>query len=315
MKKVRYITDAAMVTAILAVFLLISHLSGGLIVTNFAFLLPIPITIYGLKYDCKKAIIPAIASIAISLIINWIIGLLYVIPSIIAGIMYIFALNHFKQKPGLRLGVMFIGSLFVNILTTVFFSKALFGFTIMEDTLNIANSIIDTLKNFNFFSESAGDVLRAVLISVIPATIVVSSLMECLATYLVTSIIAVRLLKIDIGAGIITFNLRVPRIVTYMFLPIALASLFFIDVIVGYQTVGFYQIIESIGLNILVLLFLAYLLEGLLIISLYASKKHMQYLAILAFVLLFVVPYLIAILGFFDSLFDLKRKIIGVKNY
>ena len=60
MKKVRYITDAAMVTAIMGVLLLISNLTGGTIVSGLTFILPVPITIYGLKYDWKKAIIPAV---------------------------------------------------------------------------------------------------------------------------------------------------------------------------------------------------------------------------------------------------------------
>lgn len=310
MKKVRYITDAAMVTSILAVFLLISHLSGGIIVTNFYFLLPIPITIYGLKYNCKKAVIPALASIFIALIINWIIGLLYVFPLTIAGITYVFALKNFKQKPGLRFSVMFVGSLIVNILTTVFFSRLLFGFTIVEDTINFANSIMDLLKSLNISLKYGDYFLQSILICVIPAIIVISSLMESFVAYLIISIMANKVLKMDLGAGIITFNMKVPRMVTCILLPISLISLFFIDVIVNEQIAGFYLVLEAIGINVLVLLSLAYLIIGLFISCRYISKKNAQYLLVLVLVVLFCVPYLYVIIGFIDSLFNIRKKLI-----
>ena len=111
MKKVRYITDAAMVTAIMGVLLLISNLTGGAIVSGLTFILPVPITIYGLKYDWKKAIIPAVATILIGLLINMLVGLLYVLPSALVAVIYSFVLKWKKPKLSLKMGVMFLGSL------------------------------------------------------------------------------------------------------------------------------------------------------------------------------------------------------------
>ena len=83
MKKVRYITDAAMVTALMGVLLLISNLTGGAIVSGLTFILPVPIAIYGLKYDWKKAIIPAVATILIGILINMLVVIIFSVAFII----------------------------------------------------------------------------------------------------------------------------------------------------------------------------------------------------------------------------------------
>ena len=309
MKKTRYITDAAMVTAIAAVFLLLNNLSSGMLVSNLSFLLAIPVTIYGLKYDWKKAVIPGIASTIIGVIINLLVGLLYVLPATIMAILYSFLLKRFPQKLKLKVFFMFLGALVINILTTVVFSKVLFGYTIVEETVEFTNQIIDFITPLFGKYDFLLNVIRAVFVSVIPATIIVTSVIESLLTYLIISIIANKLLKIDVGGALVSVNLAIPSLVTYILLPISLVSVFFIDNIVEYETFGIVQVLVTIGLNVLVVLCLGYLFEALALISLYSAKYRKQYLYILSIFCIIIFPIGLILLGFLDSTFKFRYKL------
>ncbi len=309
MKKTRYITDAAMVTAIAAVFLLLNNLSSGMLVSNLSFLLAIPVTIYGLKYDWKKAVIPGIASTIIGVIINLLVGLLYVLPANIMAILYSFLLKRFPQKLKLKVFFMFLGALVINILTTVVFSKVLFGYTIVEETVEFTNQIIDFITPLFGKYDFLLNVIRAVFVSVIPATIIVTSVIESLLTYLIISIIANKLLKIDVGGALVSVNLAIPSLVTYILLPISLVSVFFIDNIVEYETFGIVQVLVTIGLNVLVVLCLGYLFEALALISLYSAKYRKQYLYILSIFCIIIFPIGLILLGFLDSTFKFRYKL------
>ena len=309
MKKTRYITDAAMVTAIAAVFLLLNNLSSGMLVSNLSFLLAIPVTIYGLKYDWKKAVIPGIASTIIGVIINLLVGLLYVLPANIMAILYSFLLKRFPQKLKLKVFFMFLGALVINILTTVVFSKVLFGYTIVEETVEFTNQIIDFITPLFGKYDFLLNVIRAVFVSIIPATIIVTSVIESLLTYLIISIIANKLLKIDVGGALVSVNLAIPSLVTYILLPISLVSVFFIDNIVEYETFGIVQVLVTIGLNVLVVLCLGYLFEALALISLYSAKYRKQYLYILSIFCIIIFPIGLILLGFLDSTFKFRYKL------
>ena len=310
MKKVRYITDAAMVTALMGVLLLISNLTGGAIVSGLTFILPVPIAIYGLKYDWKKAIIPAIATILIGILINMLVGLLYVLPSAIVAVIYSFVLKWKTPKLSLKIGVMFLGSLLVNVLTTVIFSKALFGYTIIEDTTALANEMVTMLSKIIAISDWMSKTLTMLLVSVIPATIVVTSIIEAILTYFIISLVSEKLLKIQLGAFVLSLNIAVPKLITYIVFPISLISLFFINSIVEYETFGFVQIIVTIGLNIFVILMLAYLIEALVLCSLYFSKINKRYLLILPLIGMFIFPIALDVLGFLDSIFNYRYRLL-----
>ena len=309
MKKTRYITDAAMVTAIAAVFLLLNNLSSGMLVSNLSFLLAIPVTIYGLKYDWKKAVIPGIASTIIGVIINLLVGLLYVLPANIMAILYAFLLKRFPQKLKLKVFFMFFGALVINVLTTVVFSKVLFGYTIVEETVEFANKIINFISPLFGKNDFLLNVMRAVFVSIIPATIIVTSIIESLLTYLIISIIANKLLKIDVGGALVSVNLAIPSLVTYILLPLSLVSVFFINSIVDYETFGIVQVLVTIGLNIIVIFCLGYLFEALALISLYSAKYRKQYLYILSIFCIIIFPIALILLGFLDSIFKFRYKL------
>lgn len=310
MKKVRYITDAAMVTAIMGVLLLISNLTGGTIVSGLTFILPVPITIYGIKYDWKKAIIPAVATILIGILINMLVCLLYVLPSALVAVIYSFVLKWKTPKLSLKIGVMFLGSLLVNVLTTVIFSKALFGYTIIEDTTALANEMVTMLSKIIAISDWMSKALTMLLVSVIPATIVVTSIIEAILTYFVISLASEKLLKIQLGAFVLSLNIAVPKLATYIIFPLSLISLFFINSIVEYETFSFVQVIVTIGLNIFVILMLAYLIEALVLCSLYFSKINKRYLLILPLIGMFIFPIALVVLGFLDSIFNYRYRLL-----
>ena len=205
---------------------------------------------------------------------------------------------------------MFLGSLLVNVLTTIIFSKALFGYTIIEDTTALANEMVTMLSKVIAISDWMSKALTMLLVSVIPATIVVTSIIEAILTYFVISLVSEKLLKIQLGAFVLSLNIAVPKLATYIIFPLSLISLFFINSIVEYETFGFVQVIVTIGLNIFVILMLAYLIEALVLCSLYFSKINKRYLLILPLIGMFVFPIALIVLGFLDSIFNYRYRLL-----
>lgn len=311
MKKIRYITDAAMITAVMAVFILLSNLTGGILVSSLTFLLPVPIAIYGLKYDWKKSFIPAISTSIVCVLINWLIGLTYVLPACLSAVLYSFILKKHRISMSLKILTMVVGSLVVNLLTTVIFSKALFGYTIVEDTIALTNYTIAMIEKIIAIPEWFSTTLRAIMVSIIPAVLVVTSLIEAILGYLIISLVAEKILKIQLGSFVLTLNIAVPRVVTFIGVPLSLISLFFIDKLIGYETFGIVQVLVCIGLNILVIFILAYVIEALVLLSLLFAKLNKKYLLFVPILLLIFMPLVLIILGFIDSVFRLRYKLIN----
>lgn len=311
MKKIRYITDAAMITAVMAVFLLLSNLTGGILVSSLTFLLPIPIAIYGLKYDWKKSFIPAISASIVCVLINWLTGLTYVLPACLSAVLYSFVLKKHKVSMSLKIFTMVVGSLVVNLLTTVVFSKALFGYTVVEDTIALTNSTITMLEKIITIPEWFANSLRAIMVSIIPAVLVVNSLIEAILGYLIISLVAEKLLKIQLGSFVLSFNIAVPRLMTFIGVPLSLISLFFIDKLITYESFGIVQVLVCTGLNVLVIFLLAYVVEALVLLSLLFAKLNKRYLLFVPILLLIFMPFVLVILGFLDSVFKLRYKLIN----
>ena len=81
---IRKITDGAIVAAIYAVVFLLSRFIGGLLESYLYFLIPIPLIIYGYKYDLIGTVTTAIATFIISFltIANPLSPLFYVLPGL-----------------------------------------------------------------------------------------------------------------------------------------------------------------------------------------------------------------------------------------
>ncbi|MCX5775466.1 MAG: DUF2232 domain-containing protein [Firmicutes bacterium] len=216
MKKVRYITDAAMITAIVIALLLLSELTGLELEESFFFVLPAPIALYALMHGAKKSLIPALAIGLLSMIIHSPIhGLLFVMPACLLGVIYGFFVERgFSSAVKISLAV--LGTFVVNVLTMVIFSQILFGISLIADTTAIVTSIVNALS-FLHLSASFSALLEGLAIGLIPATIVVTSIMEGLLMHILTIFLATRVAKIEKIGAFRGFKIMVPCLVSYLF--------------------------------------------------------------------------------------------------
>jgi hypothetical protein len=307
MKKVRYITDAAMITAVVIAILLLSEFTGLELEESFFFLLPAPMALYALLHGPKKTFIPAISISLLAMIIHSPIhGLIFVAPSCFVGVLYGFFLD--KKYPEIvRISIAIVGALIVNVLTSFIFSELLFGITIIEDTRAIVLQLIGFLSFANF-SDQFKSLLEALMIGLIPALIAVTSILEGLLAHVVTIFLANRIAKtneLGIFRGLRVF---LPRCMTYGLLPIMVVSIVFLPNYVAISGVG--KVFLVIGINLSFAAMAFYAFEGLATAGLYFHRQGKPGLYVIAVIVLIVFFPAISLIGIADSLFKLQDKLL-----
>lgn len=307
MKKVRYITDAAMITAVVLAILLISEFFGLELEETFFFLLPAPIALYSLLHGPQKSIIPALSIALVAMLIHSPIhGLLFIVPSCLTGVLYGFFMDK-KFPESIRILIAILGSALVNVLTLVVFSEFLFGFTIVQDTQVLVTEFL-ALLSFANLSVNLKSLIEALMIGLIPSLIGIVSILEGILVHMVTIFLANRIAKnqdIGIFRGL---HIVFPRWGTYLLVPVIIVSGSFLW---NYETIsGFAKILLIVGMNVSFAALVFYAFEGLTLTSVYLNKKRKPGLFILAVVAFLAAFPLMALLGIFDSLFKLQTRVL-----
>lgn len=303
MKKVRYITDAAMITAIVIAILLLSELTGLELEEAFFFLIPAPVALYALLHGAKKSMIPAFAiSLLATLIHEPLHGLLFVFPPCLVGVLYGFCVEK-RCNNLIKIAVAIFGAFVVNLLTSVIFSKLLFGINIIDDTTVLVTEFIALLSALHL-DTSFSALLEALAIGLIPAFLVVISAMEGLATHMITIFLANRVIKSDRLGVFRGIRFMIPRILTILAIPVFLACMIFLG---GFLNMtGWAKTILVIGINLSFILLVLYDFEALLVCAAYSRVTHRYWVYYIAVLLAFVLAPAMAILGICDSLFRLR---------
>lgn len=311
MKKVKYITDGAMVSAVLIVFLLLSRFTGGFLEETFLFVIPIPIAIYTIKYGFKYGLIPTFASSLLAfLILNPIRAACFIVPSNIVGLIYGEVARRSKNLY-FKVLVAVIGALIINILTTVIFSEVLFGYTIVEDTKTLIKELL-SLFSFLNLSQNFANIFEALMIGLIPSIILATSLLEGVLTHAITAELSKRILKVKTQNILQGFKFAVPRILTYFVLPIIILSIIGCPFYLNLNSI--LRVFLIIGINITFIFSIIYLIQGITTAGLFLEIKNLKSISILFIFLGLLMPYLFIIIGIADSLFELKMRMLLSKK-
>ncbi len=298
MKSLRYITDAAMTTALVVVILLISHYTGAEIEEMFPFLLPIPLALYVMRYDWKKGLIPFFAITAISLIHNPLHGLFFVAFGNVIGLLYGAFLYHHVKKAW-RLLIAVVGSFFINFLSLWVFSKLLYGYTIYED---LQRAVASLFSHLSIDNTSLQSLMEAVVKGLVPSILFLFSLLEGFLFHFLTSILSFRIFHHETDIEQHGFHLRVHPVLTILYLPICILSFVFLTSFPNMTE--FWKYIWMIGMNLTLIGGFFYIIESLLFFSLLARQFHKPWIYILSClgILLFPIHWLI---GIVDSFYPL----------
>lgn len=299
-KKIRELTDGSIIVAIYLALFLASRLLGGLIEQFLYFIIPIPLIVYGYKYNLKKSLIVSIATTLVSFIlISPFTALLYVIPCLVIGLISPILI---KKQLNYIIEILILGTLFlmVSLLTSVFFGY-IYNYDIIEDTKILAEQILSLIEMI------PGEYIEAILISLIPSTIIITSFLEGIILSLVSRILLTRLKMIEK----ITFNSKysfdkMPKFIGYIYIIFAIAGIYSLFKIPSRDDLF---ILYAVVANIFMIGTIYMCYQGMMYILIYCRvhKKRLPYY--LGIISLFVFPFIVIILGVLQSTFQISNKI------
>lgn len=304
--RVRIITDGAIITAIYALLLVASRFIGGLLEDWLYFLLPIPIAVYGYKYHIKDSLIVAVSTILISfLLINPMTTLFFVVPTMGLGIFYPVII---KADKNTIIETVFASgmALICNVLSMVFFGY-LFDYDIINDTMVFVDGLLKIIANLGL-NDMVITFIRSFFISLIPAAIILTSLMEGIIVEIITCLILSRLkLKEKAMFKQMLSIETIPSFVGIIYIIVFVLSIGALLVLFLDNKVLF--VIASIVINVSIVYSFFMLYQGLYLVSKYTRIKGLKGIYFLAIISIFLCPFLLIFIGVFQNLSHYSLKI------
>lgn len=305
--KIKKITDGAIITALYAVLFLASRFIGGLLEGYLYFLIPIPLIVYGYKYDLIGALTTAIAILVVSFLVipQPISVLFYVLPGLIGGTIIPLAM---KSKKGIfvEIGISSLISLVVNILASVIFGY-LFNYDIIEDTLLFVDQIVVMLGDLGINNFSV-TLLESLMVSILPSVFVITALIEGFVIYILSHMLLIRLKlesKFEFRSLLLIENCPTPIGVAYIF--VAMLMILSIFNIQSADDTMF--IIYSIILNLGAVFSLLMILQGIVYVARYSKVKNARWVYILAVISVIFFPFIVIAIGVIQNIFHISRKL------
>lgn len=297
---VKYLTEAALITAIISVVVLLSFYLGGILESLFCVIIPVPLVVYTHKYGFKLGLIPAVAILIISLIINPLSSLCFVLPAEILGIIYGSFLA--EKKYGIRLVACMVTSFIVSILSMFIFAEML-DYNIIDEVKIIVDYIVKVF-HLNISEEN----YTLVIYNGIPAFIFIIAVFEGFLVNYAASYVLYRLKEIDTFEFSV-YGFKVPKILTIIYIIDAIA--FFATFNMYPQTQGFLFYLLTIVSNIFFILSFLLIIQGLLGVEVLLLQKFHQkaiIMMLILYILIFIIPILLPILVLFGIYYSLFTK-------
>lgn len=313
--KIRQITDAAVVAAIYAIFLLISRLTGSLLESDLFFIMPLPIAIYAFKYDLKTTLIPFVSTIifAFFLCSNPLNALVYVLPGLITGTLHGGFLAKTKINKLLNIFILTILTSITEVLSAVVLSSMLGVENIFDSIAYMINFLNDMLTKMNISSFNTS-LLQSLLQGLIPSIILIISLMDAVVFYLCFMLFVQRT-KINKENFNFAdkFNFKGPSpILGICYILIVIISIFSISFYTKMQ--GFLYVLATIFINLFIILSFVFLYYGYKFLILMARIYNKKWLIIVAILSVFILSPFVVILGVIDNIGKISYTLVTNKK-
>lgn len=292
-KDVRRISEAAMMSAIVGVILILNRQMANILEFAIYWILTFPILLYTVKYGVRNALLPSIAMLVLSFIISLPTTTFYLMSSLVIGVIYGYGINHKWHNIQLLASSIFFTFL-SYLITTVFFA-AVFGYSIQED-IELINEMI-RLFQVNIPGGNTSFVMIVIVLST-----VLMSFLQALCIHL----FAIMLLK----------RLRIKSVEVKTFMELYLPKwLGYVSTIIWLLFLGVFVV--KLDRNITTILIILAACDAIVAIG-YGSITIMSYfvmkrkrkLVFLLPVMLFIPPINIVVMGIgiLDMIFNLKVK-------
>ncbi len=296
---VRRITDGAMMIAIIGLFVVINRQTLFLLESYAAFLMPIPILFYTVKYGIKQGLVVSFGMVVVSLLFGTPQSLFYMGAALVNGLVYGHGVR--KQKPNeWLLGVTILITAVTMFVTTYAFA-AFFGYNVMEEV----KLIIDYLKTIKGFVVDA--TLNATLYAMYPIVIMATAIIQSILTHL-SAILLMKRLRIAVLPLRPINQIRISKPVGWVAL-----ILLFCPVVANY----FHASLDiSVMANLIYLIALmVFLFETFIFLGVLAPLIKIRMLPTIGLLLYILLPsvmtYVCIIIGALDILTDFRVRVLN----
>jgi uncharacterized protein YybS (DUF2232 family) len=296
-KSVRQITDGAMMIAIIGLFVVVNRQMLFVLENYAAFLMPIPILFYTVKYGFRQALLVAFGMIVVSLLFGTPQSLFFMGAALANGLVYGHGVRKHKANEWL-LGVTILITAVTMFLTTYAFA-AFFGYNVMEE-VKMMIEYLNTIKGF-----TVDAALSATLYAMFPIVILLTAVIQSILTHL-SAILLMKRLRIAVLPLRPINTIRVSK-------PVGWIALFmlFAPTLAKYLHAG---IDMTVMANLIYLIALmVFLFQTFIFLSLLAPVVKIRMLPTIGLLLYVLVPpimtYVCIIIGALDILTDFRDRI------
>lgn len=285
--------------AIIGLFVVVNRQLLFLLENYAAFLMPIPILFYTVKYGFKQAMLVAFSMIVVSLLLGTPQSLFYMGAALANGLVYGHGVRKQTSNEWL-LGVTILITAVTMFLTTYAFA-AFFGYNVMEEV----KLIIEYLKTIKGFTVDA--TLSATLYAMFPIVILLTAVIQSILTHL-SAILLMKRLRIAVLPlrPINTIRISKPAGWIALFLLFAPALAKYMHTGVDLQVMA--NLIYLIAL-------LVFVFQTFIFLSLLAPIVKIRMLPTIGLLLYVLVPsimtYVCIVIGSLDILTDFRNRIFA----
>ena len=302
---VRKITDGAMMVALIGLFLFINRQLAGLLDLYAAWLVPLPMVMYAVKYGWKSALIPFVSVIFLSFIIAGPQIWFYVITACVCGVVYGQGVKSGWNNLRLMLTTM-IFTILSNLITTVLFAS-FFGYDIAMEISEMGKMMTQMSENFNVQLPASLDI-TGFLKMIFVLSAVLTGVMEGIIVHLLSNFMLKRM-KIKVAPPKPLSEIMIPKALAYVCFLLFIASNFTsrLATLPSWAT----ELILIGGvLGALVLVFFGYIC-CLVYGAVRYHKNVALFVILITFLMLPIMLPLLAIVGFLYVTTDMREKILG----
>jgi hypothetical protein len=315
-KRVRQITDGAIITALYCVLFVISRFTGGGLEYNLFFVLPLPLALYAYKYDYKIGIVPLVSTTLLSIFIciSPYYSFIYVLPGLVIGIIFGGLLEKSRLNRTLKILIITALCLVMEVLSGVVLASLLGIEDIFKEVSAMVNWVSDVLSKLNI-NEVNITLLQGLMQGVVPSILLILALSEGLLIYLLFIVIVQRFKMFSYSPKSPSFSFdSAPKFLSVIYL--CLIPCFILGITYFMEENSFIHILCVTSINSFIILSMVYIYFGIkffIVIIRYINKKWLLILLLFA---VLIPPFEMIIIGggIYDSFTSYSIKIIKKIN-
>ena len=299
-RNINQITEGAMIVGLIGIIMILDRYLVGLVESFFFWALPIPLALYAVKHGFRNAVVLATSLIIVAFLLATWQMLVLIVFSIMTGVIYGSLIK--KEVPlAWVLLVTFVITYAYQFLST-YLLAAFFNYNLDAEINSLAQFFINLPQVIKFFPKIDRNQLLNFFRLLMPIVVLVISVVQTYLTHFLTSILLIRLnIK---RVEIIPINqARISKVMGLQALILMLAGYWF-------YSHGKNQNIQNIALIIALINTMVFLTFGMILVNVYSAYKDYLLLPFISVFLLFLMPYIIILLGIVDIFTNIREVLV-----